>query len=154
MQIEMMSESIDETLDKDEAEEETEELTNQVKQRQPQSLFLLTHTRTHTHSQSFDTILLCLIYIFCIFQVLDEIGVDIASQVGFFLRFIIWKEHFPYCFVIIINYLILAPVLNSCLQLLKAGLQREMLQMLHQRTLKMLLLGKCTFTSFQWNELN
>lgn len=72
MQIEMMSDAIDETLDKDEAEEETEELTNQVKYR-------------------------IFVFVFCLWvdlmpwnftlaffwQVLDEIGVDIASQVGF-----------------------------------------------------------------------
>lgn len=67
VQIEMMSESIDETLDKDEAEEETEELTNQA---------------------CFGSCYLPLVVlvqnltVFSLLQVLDEIGVDIASQVG------------------------------------------------------------------------
>lgn len=77
MQIEMMSESIDETLDKDEAEEETEELTNQVKSRCP-GLFSFYRFVPIIFSNSH----------FSISQVLDEIGVDIASQVCFIPRLI------------------------------------------------------------------
>ena len=72
MQTEMMSDSIDDALDNDEAEEETEELTNQVCK-------LITFYSV------------CLTYICChlgfpyisilYFQVLDEIGIDIAAQV-------------------------------------------------------------------------
>jgi len=69
----MMSESIDETLDKDEAEEETEELTNQVNINNQ----LLNYTACYYKYSLF------LIFSFYSWQVLDEIGVDIASQVGF-----------------------------------------------------------------------
>ena len=72
----MMSEAIDETLDKDEAEEETEDLTNQV-------CYCNSNHKIHTYlvfsklplSDSF----LCIV---SFLQVLDEIGVGVASQVS------------------------------------------------------------------------
>ncbi|RXH86876.1 hypothetical protein DVH24_022149 [Malus domestica] len=75
MTIEMMSESIDETLDKDEAEEETEELTNQVEYRHPYSSFVFL-------VQVYQHYLINPELKYFIFQVLDEIGVDIASQLS------------------------------------------------------------------------
>ncbi|KAF9586981.1 hypothetical protein IFM89_039853 [Coptis chinensis] len=75
--IEMLSESIDETLDKDEAEEETEELTNQV------SKYLSNQSFQYT-TVTFNRIQLLSLCGFCMFclSVLDEIGVDIASQLS------------------------------------------------------------------------
>ena len=76
-QIEMMSESIDETLDKDEAEEETEELTNQV-----QLTAWIFFSSYWGHCIPLPPLVYLILWFFL--QVLDEIGVDIASQVSCF----------------------------------------------------------------------
>ena len=99
LQIEMMSEAIDETLDKDEAEEETEELTNQVRYfiYWQFSLFHFSFIGIASIKFFFHTALTYIVD----YQVLDEIGVDIASQVGF-LKLILSKKfhdllHFSNC---------------------------------------------------------
>ncbi|KAL5998723.1 hypothetical protein ACLOJK_009668 [Asimina triloba] len=89
MTSEMMSESLDSVLDEDEAEEETEELTNQVGMR------YLTYS---SH-----------------FQVLDEIGVDVASQD-------------PLCFKKAESGG--SVTINSCLQLQKGELLGKRVRML------------------------
>ena len=67
-----MSDSIDDALDNDEAEEETEELTNQVWDLITFYSVCLTYVKCHL---GFPYI--SILY----FQVLDEIGIDIAAQV-------------------------------------------------------------------------
>lgn len=83
LQIEMMSEAIDETLDKDEAEEETEELTNQVRYFIYWYIFVLIYFFVSLALFPLSFSPTTLIYKLLTDQVLDEIGVDIASQVGF-----------------------------------------------------------------------
>lgn len=81
IQLEMMSDAIDETLDKDEAEEETEELTNQVTQSFQipvhKEISSLISTRSRKFHPWYTGLAMSGI------QVLDEIGVDVASQVFF-----------------------------------------------------------------------
>lgn len=79
MQLEMMSDAIDETLDKDEAEEETEELTNQVTQSSQNTTLQRIFLWFPPDHGNFIHGKLAMLGT----QVLDEIGVDVASQVCF-----------------------------------------------------------------------